>query len=132
MIEIRPISAEHLPEEFGRKLDLIISACNHGYEFPAYLLDKLTSDKGWLMLEVRQPGNGEGVIILESRPDTLHVRLLAIKANGPWLAEVVEWLAGLASHLGLKGLTACGRKGWLRKLRPFGVVKQGDTYYRGC
>jgi hypothetical protein len=130
-MEIRSIPAADAIDAFSRNFDLIKAACVRGTETPGYLLEQLNHNPAWLLIELYQDDKPAGVVILQCRENALHVRLLSGHFKKPWLADIIKWLSGFAAYLGLKSLTACGRKGWQRRLKPFGVVKQGDTYYKG-
>ena len=73
-------------------------------------------------------GDMEGVMLLELDGDNLVLTVISGYFGPDWVPEAVAMWHSLAKEQDKKGIIGGGRKGWLRKLKPFGFRAYGDFY----
>lgn len=66
----------------------------------------------------------QGFIVLQWFPDVLY--LLLIKFNGLDFTAMQQTLVNVAQQTGRTKLQGAGRRGWLRKMKPYGWYPLAD------
>lgn len=74
-------------------------------------------------------GEMEGVMLLELDGENLVVTVVSGYFGSKWVPKAVDMWHKLAKEQGKTGIIGGGRKGWLKVLKPFGFVKNGDFYF---
>ena len=103
------------------------AAASHG-DYSLYDLERGIIDGtmlGWLLFDDRN--ELVGVALFEQDGTALHCSAFAGNLPDNWPEQLEPYIRDLADLYGLDTFQMAGRKGWLRKLKHYGIAAEDDN-----